>query len=153
MSELNDDIVKRIRRIFLEDKKKEISGKYTAQFFYEGNNELPLDIEEAWVNNIEEFEIQFQNSKSISLWEYIGCPNVHIFDEQRPIDIDGECKQIIQLLVDNNIEVEFPDHIDILAKYRFITEELIKEEIEDIRIPGFQLHFDYEQYHGSELNN
>lgn len=153
MSVLNEDIIKRIQRIFLEDKKKEIAEKYGAQFFYEGNNELPLDIEEEWLNYIEEFEIQFQNSKSISLWEYIGSPIVPIFDEQRPIGIDGEYKYIIQLLLDNNIEVEFPDHLNNLAKYRFITEELFKEEIDDIRIPGMQLRFDYEEFHGREMNN
>jgi len=54
------------------------------------------------------------------------------------------------ILVENGIYIDFPDRLDIKEKYRFISEELINEVIDDIHIQGMQLHFIYEEFHPSE---
>ncbi len=153
MNELNDLIKKQILRIFNTQKKKEISEKYQASFVSEDEEGLPPEIEAEWLKQVEEFERQFDKASAIPLLEYIGSPKIPRSDGLSIQDLMGEYARMESILVDNGIYVDFPDGLDIKERYRFISEELIFEEIDDIRIPGMNWHFIYEEFHpGEDLN-
>ena len=138
MSELNASILQRIKRLFNNQKRKEITEKYGAKFISTGNNELPPDIEEQWLNNIEEFEKQYQNSEQIKLLRFIGSPIIRNITDLSVKEIENEYNRIITILEENSIHIDYPIGINISEKYRFITEEILTEKIDNIRIQSFR---------------
>ncbi len=150
MNELNDLIKKQILRIFNTQKKKEISEKYQASFISGDEEGLPPEIEAEWLTQIEEFERQYEKASAIPLLEYIGSPIIQRIDGLSNHDLMDEYTRMESILVDNGVYIDFPDGLDIKERYRFISEELIFEVIDDIRIPGMNLHFIYEEFHPSE---
>jgi hypothetical protein len=150
MSELNDDIKKQIQKIFSNQKKIEISEKYHAEFFSEKSKGISPEIEAEWLEYIEEFEKQFEKATDRPLREFIGSPIIKNIDNMTIKEIENEYYRLVNLLNEYDIRLDFPIELNITTKYRFITEELINELIQDIHINGMQLHFDYEEYHPSE---
>lgn len=61
------------RKIDNELKKRDLTEKYGASFS-NINDDLSPEIENIWLNNIEEFEKQYEKAKLTTVWEYIGKP-------------------------------------------------------------------------------
>ena len=63
------------------------------------------------------------------------------------VQVDFAFEQIVGLLSQKNIEIDFEGTYDNRTKYAFITEELFDHETDDFRIPGMVTHFSYEEFH------
>ena len=72
---MDDDFQDRIQRI-LNDKKKEDLRKQYGMSFEDHNEEMPPQAESEWLDNLAEFERQFENAKTITVRERIGNPQV-----------------------------------------------------------------------------
>jgi len=111
---------------------------------FEFQNELEDD--EFW-ERMAEFDEQLENAKPIALRMYIGNPDVvplHAltFDEL-PVELD----RLLDILAENNVYIDFLSHdIDEVEVYQFIAEKLLDEEVDDIRVEGFNQHFIYEEF-------
>jgi hypothetical protein len=150
MDDLNGLIRNQIQKLFNLQKKNEISKKYHASFMPDGDASLPPEIEAEWLKQIEEFEDQFEAAREIPLLEYIGSPILKRIEDISIHELAGEYDRLELMLMEKGIWIDFPDRLDIRARYRFISEELIHEMIADIHIPGMQSHFIYEEYHPGE---
>jgi hypothetical protein len=150
MSELNDFIKDQIQRIFNIQKRKDICEKYPAAIFSKENSDLPADIEAEWHRYIEEFEEKFENASEIPVFQFIGSPTIKPINDIPAHEVENEYLRLELLLYENGVYVEFPENIDVRTKYEFITREIMHEEIENIRIEGMLLIFDYEEFHPSE---
>ncbi len=150
MSQVNEFIKNQIQRIFNSQKKKEISEKYNASFVSGGKDSLPPELEAEWLNQIEEFEEKYENAKQIPLLEFIGSPIIKKLNEINNYELITEYNQLENLLEENGIYIDFPESLDLQERYRFISEELSNEIIDDIRIQGMENHFIYEEFHPSE---
>jgi hypothetical protein len=53
-------------------------------------------------------------------------------------------------LAEYGVYVDFLYEVDTTEMYCFVTEELLDEEIDDVRIPGLQCHFVYEEFHPND---
>jgi hypothetical protein len=126
-------------------KKKELEEKYGAHF--SEFNELPPEIENQWLNSIDEFEKQHENAELTTVWDYIGKPDYKTINELKLEEISKELKRLIELMSENNIDLSTLCDVDDAELFRFVTEELFKEEIENIRIPGMMSCFTYEEFH------
>jgi hypothetical protein len=146
MNDSQDDFQDRIQRIMNDYKRQEITERYGGQFS-EPNPDLSPDVEAQWLNNIDEFEHQFQNAKQIVLRDLIGAPAIRPLADIAPADVEAELDHLLDMLTEHEIFVNFLHDIDDAEAYRFITEELLNEAIDDIRVPGFQQHFIYEEFH------
>jgi len=126
-------------------KKKELEKKYGAHF--SEFSELSPDMENQWLNSIEEFEKQFDNAKRTTVWEYMDKPEYKTKDELKPHEISKELERLYELMDEKGVSLSTLCEVEDAELYRFITEELFQEEMDDIRIPGMMSCFTYEEFH------
>ena len=138
----NDDYNQKIDN---ELKKKELADKYGAHFNQESNI-LP-ELESEWLNNIEQFEKQFSNFETTSIWKYMGEPTFKKVHELEPEEISIELQRLYEIMDENNIHLGTLCEVDQTELYRFITEELFAYEIENVRIEEMYSCFTYEDFH------
>lgn len=144
-----NDSPRRIQRALNEAKKKELEEKFGAKFG-ETNNDLPPEIESQWLNNVQEFEIQFENAKRISVREYVGNPSFTPLNEIPEENLRGELNDVLKYLSDHNINVDFICEVPDKEAYRFVTEELMNHETDDIHIEGMTTNFIYEEFYPND---
>lgn len=141
-----DDHQDEIQRALNDAKKRKLEERYGGRFASTGP-ELPPEIEAEWLDNIEEFERQFEQAGQTTVGSYIGGPVFKQFEDIAPEGFDDELERVTEILASNNIEVHFDASVPACVRYRFITEELLKEEMDDIRVEGMTQHFIYEEFH------
>lgn len=146
---MDDDFQDRIQHILNEKKKEDLREQYGMLF--EGHSEnMPPQAEGEWLDYITEFERQFENAKQISVRERIGHPDVKPLAQIPESDLAIELDRILDLLGEHNIAIDFLHEQSDREMYRFITEELLDEMTDDIRIPGMVSHFIYEEFHPND---
>jgi hypothetical protein len=139
----NDELDKKID---IELRKKEFEKKYGASFSPTNNNISP-ELENEWLNYIEQFEQQFEKKETIAVWDYLGKP---VFRKVSEIDseaISGELDYLMNYMNDHQIVLYTLCQVDEKELYRFITEELFIHEIDNIRIKGMNTSFIYEEFY------
>ena len=150
MNHPDDDFQDRIQRTLNEYKQEELAEKYGAQFSPESNPNLPPQVEAQWLEYIDEFERQFENATQIPLRELVGSPSTRPLADIPPSELEAELNQLLDLLAEHGVCVDFLHEVETNEAYRFITEELFGEEIDNLRIPGMQQHFIYEEFHPND---
>jgi hypothetical protein len=138
-----------IQRSLNETKKRNLEQRYGGRFSSTGPD-LPPEIEAEWLDNIEEFERQFEQAAQTTVGKYVGNPVVSRLEAIAPDNIEEELGRLVEILASNNVEVHFNVSVPVGERYRFITEELLKEEMDDIRVDGMTQHFIYEEFHPNE---
>ena len=102
--------------------------------------------EEFW-DRMTEFDEQIENSKKIPLREYIGNPDVTPMHVLTYGELAEELDRILDIMAENSIYIDFlSQDIDEVEVYQFIAERLLDEEVDDIRLEGFNQHFIYEEF-------
>lgn len=149
---MDEDFQDRIQRILNEKKKEDLRKQFGMSF--EGHSgELSPQAEGEWLDYVTEFERQFENARQISVRERIGNPGLIPLADIPDSDLAAELERIFELLDQNNIAVDFIHEQDDREMYRFITEELLDEMTDDIRIPGMTSHFIYEEFHPNDKDD
>jgi len=146
---MDDDFQDRIQRILNEKKKDDLREQYGAHFG-EGEEKLPPDVESEWLDNIAEFERQFENARAITVRAKIGNPTVKPLSEIPDSELEAEIENLLDLLLQRNIVIDFIHEQEDREVYRFITEELLDAETSDMFIPDFFSHFIYEEFHPND---
>ena len=139
------------RKIDNELKKRDLTEKYGASFS-NINDDLSPEIENIWLNNIEEFEKQYEKAKLTTVWEYIGKPEYRKITEINESEISPRLNELFDLLDKNNISLDTICDVEEKELYRFITDELFEHEMDDMRIPGMTSCFIYEEFHPNAKN-
>jgi hypothetical protein len=114
------------------------------------SDDLSPQEESEWLDYITEFERQFENAAEISVRERIGNPMLRPLSDIPDAELETELDQLLELLYANNIVVDFINEVDDREAYRFISEELLDEMMDDIRIPDMYNHFTYEDFHPND---
>lgn len=131
-----------------EEKKKKISEKYGATFSGTTTpNELPPEIESLFLDNIMAFENAFEKAERKKLYDFLGNPPYRKLEELGENDIAGELNRITQIMDKHELCLDTICEVPDRELYRFITEELFLEEINDMHIPGMFTNFIYEEFH------
>jgi len=146
---MDDDFQDRIQRILNEKKKEDLRKQYGMSF--DGHSEeMSPQAEGEWLDYINEFEMQFENARQITVRERIGTPRVRPLAQILDSELADELDRLLGLLSEHNIGIDFLHEQDEREMYRFITEELLNEETDDIQIPGMAGHFIYEEFHPND---
>jgi hypothetical protein len=111
------------------------------------HSELPPEMESAWLDHIIEFERQWQQAEAICIYDRVGRPEFRPVEQLSDTEIKSELERILGILEENAVCLDTICEVPPRELYRFITEELFEEEIDDIRMPGMVSHFIYEEYH------
>lgn len=125
--------------------------KLKAEFGAEctpGDKNIPPDIVNEFLKSVYEFEHKFREQRTaVRIFDKIGKPFFRKADSIPETHISDELKKILQLLNRHQLELDvlgdYPDR----QIYRFITEEFIYHEIDDLEIKGYIHHFCYEDFH------
>ncbi len=107
--------------------------------------DLDEEDDEEFIHSVEEFKKEHSKSRMLSVFKKIGSPKFTELKKIDPKKIKDELKNLMVILDVHNIIVHTHGECDDREKYRFITEEIFKEFIED----GKKQHitFVYEDYH------
>lgn len=143
MNESDED---RIQRALNEAKKRELEEKYGAKFG-EGESKLSPELEAEWLHQIEEYERQFKTAKRLTVREFVGNPEVTPLAQIPPEQLESEVDKLLEILESHSITVHFDREITVEETYRFLSEDLMNEEIDDIRIEGMRHNFIYSESH------
>ena len=110
-------------------KRKKLEEKYGGKFHEPGDSNLPPEIENQFLNNIELFEAQFKDAKLVKVIDLIGNQIFKSIDELSSDEIAVAIEEVLDIYAQYNI------HIDILEKeevsnsdfYIFLTENLASD--------------------------
>lgn len=132
------------------DRKAAMEQKSGAHF---GPIHEALDprVESEWLNYIEEFDRQFEQAQRIPLRQFLGDPVVKLSADVPDEMLDGELDALLEMLAGQNVAVDCICEVEDRELYRFIVEELLDEEIDDVRIPGSICHYIYEEFHPNDI--
>ena len=113
------------------------------------NNDLPPEIEHQFLANVLAFEKQYEQRKTITIFEKIERPThfkpaAEISDE----DIGQAWKELLAYLNKYGIDLDAcSTNVTSRELYHFTLEELFKHEMDDISLPGWVTHFIYDEFH------
>lgn len=107
--------------------------------------ELDEEDDDEFINKVEEFKKGHTKVKMISVYKKIGKPKFTELKKLDPKVLKDELRRLIVALDNFNIIVHSHGEYDDKEKYRFITEEIFKEFVEDDKKK--QITFVYEDYH------
>jgi len=96
-----------------------------------------------FLTQVKEFEQQHKNSKLVNVFQLIGSPNLHRFNKINGTVIKEEYEKLVLLLDKYDIIVHFQSDYSFDEKYRFITEEIFKQDVEKNK----HISFIYEDFH------
>lgn len=112
-----------------------------------GSDNLPPEIENQFLKQVLQFHKQQHSSGSVSVYDYIGQPEYTPESKLDDKKLKKELNRLQKFMARKKVVLEVlaptPDR-DI---YRFITNELFKHQIENIKVKGWVNHFIYEEFH------
>ena len=136
-----DEIRKQIQESLAESKREQLREEFGMLHDYTDPRFSP-EAQNDFLDYVLEFERQFENAERITVRERIGNPPIRPVEEVPLHALAEAVEKLLGLFFENGIVVDFMGDWDDLAAYRFITEELLDEEMDDIRIEGMTSHFD-----------
>ncbi len=108
---------------------------------------LPANFENHLLRRVLYFHQNYKSSRKITVYQFIGEPPYNHVHDMNGREIKRELKKLLRLMAQKGVNFEVlaptPDR-DI---YRFVTEELFKEKIDEVRMKGWTNDFIYEDYH------
>jgi hypothetical protein len=148
MSHVDHD--RRIEKALLDARRKMLEERFGA-VFSPPDDALPPDVEDLWLDSIERFEQAAGTSRTITVREYVGNPPLRPLGEIAPEELQQAVDRLTELLASNDIVVHIGEHVSLAETYRFLSEELMDAETDDIRVEGFSTLFLYEDFHPNEV--
>ncbi len=127
-----DEIRQRIQGSISQTQRDELRDKFGMQASYTSPDLSPED-EIQWLDQVLEFEQQFENVKTITVRERIGNPPIKPLDEIPLYALEQAVIDLLDLLAENGVGVGFLGDFDDISAYRYLAETLLDEEIDDLR--------------------
>ena len=140
----------RIQRAMNEGKKEELNEKYGMNLDLYHSKLSPME-EGNFLDYIEAFEEQAKYANRVPMCELIGNPPITPLADIADEDIEDMLEALLALLASHHITVDFLfEGTDEKEAYRFISEELLDEDMDDIRVPGMFSCFIYEDFYPND---
>jgi hypothetical protein len=144
------DDEERMQRALNDAKRRELEERYGGCFEPE-ESALPPDVEAEWLESIEEFERLFHDAGAITVRTYIGNPPIRPLELIPEVNLRRELHRLMVLLEQHGIVVHFCAPVPDDEAYRFLTEELLDVETDDIHVAGLIQNYVYEEFHPNDV--
>jgi|WetSurMetagenome_2_1015567.scaffolds.fasta_scaffold93259_2 hypothetical protein len=108
---------------------------------------IEVEDDKEFITQIKDFEEKHKNHKLINVYKLIGKPSLKKAKKLSNVSLKNEYNNLVALLDKHNIIVHFQNDYPLTEKYRFITEEIFKEDIEDLKKYNLHANFIYEDFH------
>ena len=106
------------------------------------------DEEKEVLKHLKDYDKKHRELKIISVYDKIGSPKFKPCDKIKdPSEIEEQYKKFLGLLDEHNIIVHFKNDYTAKEKYRFVTEEVFKQDVEDFNKSKIHINFIYEDFH------
>lgn len=140
-SHLLDDIRRQIQKSLLRSKHDQLLEAHDIPFDHIDSSASP-ETEDDFVDSLAEFDRQFEAGLTTTARERIGNPPLPPAEEIPPDALEKVLDDLLDLLAEHGIVIDFLGDWDDLAAYRHITEQMLDEERDDIRVEGTFVHFE-----------
>lgn len=127
---------------FLQLKLKAETG---AETYF--TSKLPLEIQNEFLKNIIEFENDFSRTSMKSVFKVLNEPVLPLASKLNDHALEKALHDLMKLLHQKQITIDFLGEYDSRTKYNFIIEELFQEKMPESISPGMTCAFIYEQFH------
>jgi len=112
-----------------------------------GGEQLPPEIENQFLKQVMSFHRQHDASKLTTVYKFIGEPEYNHVNDLSDKEVAKELKQLLKLMNKNQVSLSALPEVLPRELYRFITQELFKMEMEDVRVRGWVNQFIYEEFY------
>jgi len=109
-----------------------------------GDKTLHPLIENEFLKSVEAFENAYQDAERVLLYDFIKCPDFIPVNDIPDSRLSAELERIMNILNKNGIQIDTICEVEEREIYRFVTEELFRHEMDNMRIPGMMNCFIYE---------
>lgn len=137
-----NEMQRRILESLNESKREVLRDEFGMLADYRSDTLSP-EIEGDFLDYVLEFERQFEKAKRITVRERIGDPPILPLDEIPVEELQQAIDSLLDLLKTKGIFVDFLGEVEVIDVYRYLTGELLDEEIDDINIPGTSMCFTF----------
>jgi hypothetical protein len=117
---------------------------------FSGSENLPPEVEHLFLKQINKFHQLHERAGAVRIYDFIGAPLYNHVHDLSDKETGKELKKLLRLLAKKGIIVETFSGVGDKEMYRFVTEEIFKQEIQDIRMPNWSIHMLYEEFHPSD---
>lgn len=136
-------------RLLNQVKMMELTARYGG-CFVRSEEGFPAEMEMAWLESVERFEEAWQSAKRTTVRSFLGDPDFPSLAHIAPENLEEQIDRVLDRYHANNVEVDFLSDVPVEEVYRFLTEELLDHEMDDIRLEGYTYHFIYEESHPND---
>ena len=106
------------------------------------------DEEKEVLKHLKDYGKKNKDLKVISVYDKIGSPKFKPSESiADPLELEEQYKNFLVLLDEHNVVVHFKNDYSVKEKYRFVTEEVFKQDIEDFKKSKIHINFIYEDFH------
>ncbi len=130
-------------------KRKALEEKYGADY-HKVNENLPPEIESQFLDNIKQFEKQWENAEIKKVIEILGNPHFKKLEDINPEELSDEIDKVLEIYSQHQINIDVLDEVTEEDFYRFLTEELPQHETTFLQIEGMTTNYIYEEFHPSD---
>ena len=117
---------------------------------FAGSEHLPPEVENVFLKQINKFHQLHDKAGMVTIYDFIGAPLYNHVHDLSDKEIKKELKKLLTLLRKKGILVETLSGVGDKEMYRFVTEEIFRQEIQNIRMPNWTIHMLYEEFHPSD---
>jgi hypothetical protein len=125
--------------------KIKLQAEMGAQF--ESFENVPPELENLFLQNIQQFEEAWKNAKTEKVYDLVGRPTFTSVDDLSEEEVSFELERLLDIMRDHSIELDVLGTYPATVIYRFVTEELFEHETTGMEIPGMTAHYIYEEFH------
>ncbi len=115
-----------------------------------GSEELPPEIENKFLKQIMSFHKKHDTAKRTTLYKMIGSPEYNHVNDISDKQLDKELSKIWKIMQKHGVGLSVLYDVPKREVYRFITEELFKLEVDDVKMKGWTSQYIYEEFHPTE---
>jgi hypothetical protein len=137
-----DEIRRRVQETLSQAKRERLRDEYGMEFEHT-DARLSPEAKNEWLDHVLDFERQFEQAGRITVRERIGDPPIRPLGDLPPYGVEEAVTALLDLLAAHDIAVDFLGDVDATETYRYLTEELLDQEMDDIRVEGTVTHFTY----------
>lgn|GEM_PF-454206 len=134
-----------------EERRRRISQEFGGIF--DENDPINPELENLFLRNVERFEEQFAKAKKIKVYDRLEKPEWIPHEDLNEEELEQQLESMLQRMWEYGIALNTICEVEDRELYRFITEELFEEVMDDVDIPDMICNFIYEDYYPNHVYN
>ena len=146
MSHLQSNLSGSTGKIHIPDYElEELLNQVEESPFVYNAPDLPPGIASEFLEHVYEFEKAWQQAKTVPVHALLGNP---FYLQEGELDdelVEEELQSLIMLMQSKQMTIDVPARKEPRDVYRFLTEFLFAQEIEDLKMEGLRIHFIYNE--------